>query len=48
MFYMSWQRRLKESEQFFALAAARGFSCVHLGRLIFEMRYGGVPQAALD
>ena len=45
---MSWQRRLKESEAFFELARGRGFCVTHLGRLIFELRYGGLPQAPLD
>jgi hypothetical protein len=45
---MSWQRRLKESEAFFELARARGFAIAHLGRLIFEIRFAGVPQPALD
>jgi hypothetical protein len=45
---MSWQRRLKESEAFFELARARGFTVVHLGSLIFEITYDKLPQPELD
>ena len=37
-FFMSWQRRLKESSQFFELLEAAGFSSTHLGRLIYDIR----------
>ena len=36
---MSWQRRLRESDEFFALAARRGFRVVHLGRLVYELTW---------
>jgi hypothetical protein len=42
-FVMSWQRRMKDSEDFFAQAAARGFSCEHLGRRVYEMRLSSTP-----
>jgi len=45
---MSWQRRLKESEQFFDLARARGFRVTHLGSLIFQIDYDRLPQPELD
>ena len=47
-FFMSWQRRLKESETFFELARARGFRVTHLGSLIFEIVYDKLPQPELD
>ena len=45
---MSWQRRLKESEEFFLLARTRGFAVAHLGRLIYEIRWERLPQPELD
>ena len=38
VFYMSWQRRLPESAEFFEMLRRRGFSCEHLGPLIYEIR----------
>ncbi len=44
-FVMSWQRRMKDSDHFFTQAAARGFSCEHLGRRVYEMRLCARPGA---
>ena len=49
VFYMSWQRRMKESEQFFTLLKARGFAMEHLGRLVYRIAWSQLPhQAPLD
>lgn len=45
IFYRSWQRRLKESEEFFELIRRAGFSCEHLGRLVFRI---ALPLPELD
>jgi hypothetical protein len=48
-FIMSWNRRMKESQEFFQRMEAAGFECTHHGKCVYEFARSAVtiPELAL-
>jgi hypothetical protein len=46
-FLMSWNRRMKESEQFFEMMKNAGFSMVHHGKCVYSFYQGEIPDGVV-